>query len=286
MKKLIIKSLIILFAILVILALLANRFRFIPFGEVEIESLIFTQETSQAYDFQWSDPDNGYLQRLSLKFGLDEIILDQDSDLSKILAVTDWTHNLWSHDGNNQPEQNDPLSIYREAISQNRNFRCVEYAIVLTGSLNALDFPSRVLALKMKDVETIKSGAGHVVTETYSSEFDKWVFIDPQWNAIPVINDIPLNAVEFQQALVDNRNEIEIPGFNNRKMVRYFNWIGDYLYYFDTNLDNRYVNDSSPQKLMLVPVGAKEPEVFQRNYPINNMYYTNSVTDFYQKPYR
>ncbi len=286
MKKLIIKSLIILFVILVILALLANRFRFIPFGEVEIESLIFTQETSQAYDFQWSDPDNGYLQGLSLEFGLDGIIRDQDSDLSKILAVTDWTHNLWSHSGSNQPEQNDPLSIYREAISQNRNFRCVEYAIVLTGSLNALDFPSRVLALKMKDVETIKSGAGHVVTETYSREFDKWIFIDPQWNAIPVINDIPLNAVEFQQALVENRDEIEIPGFNNRKMVRYFNWIGDYLYYFDTTLDNRYINNSSPQKLMLVPFGAVEPKVFQRNHPINNMYYTNSVTDFYPKPYR
>ncbi len=92
--------------------------------------------------------------------------------------------------------------------------------------------------------------------------------------------------MEFQQALVENRDEIKIPGFNNRNMVRYFNWIGDYLYYFDTNLDNRYVNDSSPQKLMLVPVGANEPKVFQRNHPINNMYYINSVTDFYQKPYR
>lgn len=284
MKKFIIKSIIILAILLIILVILASRYRFIPSGVSEVESLSFNQGISQDYNFQWSNSENEYLKRLSVEFGLNEIIRDKETEIDKILAVTDWTHNLWSHDGNNQPEQNDPISIYRESKDNNRDFRCVEYAIILNGSLHALDFPSRVLALKMKDVETRKSGAGHVVNETYSSEFNKWVFIDPQWNAIPVLNGIPLNAVEFQKALIENRDEIEISGFSNSKVVRYFNWIGDYLYYFDTNIDQRYVNDSSPQKLMLVPIGANEPEVFQRNYPINNMYYTSSINEFYPNP--
>lgn len=284
MKKHIKKSLFVLLILLVALAVLANRYKFIPFGSVEIERLSFNQSITQDYNFRWSSSENDYLKSLSEEFGLNEIIRDKETDLEKILAVTDWTNKLWSHSGSNQPEQTDSISIYREATEHNRNFRCVEYAIVLTGSLNALDFPSRVLALKTKDVETRKSGAGHVVTETYSRDFAKWIFIDPQWNAIPVLNDIPLNAVEFQQTLVDNRNEIEIIGFNNRKRVLYFNWIAEYLYYFDTNLDQRYVNNSSPQKLMLVPVGANEPKVFQRNFPIENMCYTNSIAEFYPDP--
>ncbi|MDD4190907.1 MAG: hypothetical protein PHI28_06235 [Mangrovibacterium sp.] len=44
-------------------------------------------------------------------------------------------------------------------------------------------------------------GAGHVVTEAYSKELDEWIFIDPQFNIIPVLNGCPLNGVEFQNEI-------------------------------------------------------------------------------------
>ena len=286
MKKISIKLLMIPSILLLIMVILTGcKYRWlIPLGEIEIENLAFNQGISQDYNFQWSSPENEYLRALFEEFELENIVRDHETELDKIMAVTEWTQNLWSHDGNNEPEQNDPISIYREANEQNRNFRCVEYSIVLNGSLNALGFPSRVLSLKTQDVETREYGAGHVVTETYSREFDRWIFIDPQWSAIPVLNNVPLNAVEFQEALANNRDDLEVLGFSNRRKVRYFNWIGEYLYYFDTTLNQRYVNNKSPQRLMLVPVGAEEPKVFQQNHPITNMYFTSSIDEFYPNP--
>jgi hypothetical protein len=35
---------------------------------------------------------------------------------------------------------------------------------------------------------------------------------------------------------------------------------------------------------MLVPLGAKNPTVFQIKYPLDYLIYTNSLKDFYQIP--
>ncbi|HKL92232.1 MAG TPA: hypothetical protein VJ871_03030, partial [Bacteroidales bacterium] len=65
---------------------------------------------------------------------------------------------------------------------------------------------------------------------------------------------------------------------------------GKYLYYFDALFDQRSLRDESYKriegmtKLTLVPVGSKEPRVFQRSSKINYSHYTHSLNDFYQKP--
>jgi hypothetical protein len=67
------------------------------------------------------------------------------------------------------------------------------------------------------------------------------------------------------------------------------NFIPHYLYYFDIPFDNRMENPDrlkieGKSKLMLVPLGAKNPKVFQFTGTINNCLYTNSLTDFYRTP--
>ncbi|MBP7480703.1 MAG: hypothetical protein KA785_09685, partial [Spirochaetaceae bacterium] len=101
---------------------------------------------------------------------------------------------------------------------------------------------------------------------------------------IPVLNGIPLNAVEFQNALVNNRFDVDILSAADLSKTYYFNWIDDYLFYFNISLDNRVVDYESSMSLMLVPIGAKNPKVFQKKWPITNMLYTNSVSAFYTEP--
>ena len=133
-------------------------------------------------------------------------------------------------------------------------------------------------------METRESGAGHVVLEAYSKDMDKWIMVDSQWDVIPVLNGIPLNAVEFQNALVNNRFDVDILSAADLSKTYYFNWIGEYLFYFDVLVDNRVVNRTSPMSLMLVPVGEKNPVVFQKEWPIEDMIYTHSVNAFYTEP--
>jgi len=240
--------------------------------------------TDESYDFLWSYPDEPYLKSLRMEYELDKIVDGSNSDYEKVQAICYWVHGLWEHHGSNEPQNDDPISILQE-VKQGKRFRCVEYAIVINGCLNALGIPARGLALKTEDVETRRSGAGHVVVETYLLDINKWILVDGQWSVIPLLNGTPLNAVELQNALAQNLPGLTIWSPSEIKADKYFRWIRPYLFYFDIKLDNRVgVPDRLSKKLMLVPIGAKKPKVFQRKHPIGDVIYTHSVRAFYTKP--
>lgn len=252
-----------------------------------------TVNVNAQISFQFPDTSNNpYLAELRSLYALDKLVTSNSSDLEKILVVLNWTHNQWKHDGNNQPSKPDALTILKEA-KEGENFRCVEYGIVVSRALLALNFKARVLGLKTKDVETTQSGAGHVLAEVWVPSFQKWALIDGQFNIMPVLDGIPLNAVELQEAISNKKNFklVDANGeVNRRRRANYLSFIGDYLYYLDVKFDEREVKYQERLKLndkiaiMLVPLGAKNPTIFQKNYSINYAYYTNSLKDFYKKP--
>lgn len=204
---------------------------------------------------------------------------DSPGEIASKLRV--YVNGLWKHDGMNEPEKSDPLTIIKEARN-GRHFRCVEYSIVLDGFLKSLGIPSRILALKTKDCETRLSGAGHVAVEYYDIIFNKWVMADAQFSFIPVLNDIPLNAVELQNsltkdALPDNMNLTE-EGKNNE----YFDFVYEYLYYMSFKIEVSRRKEFS--HLMLVPEGSNKPEIFQQKYPITGHIPTCNIEEFYKLP--
>ena len=134
-----------------------------------------------------------------------KLIENKIEDIDKVLSVLNWTHNQWRHNGSNEPSKNDALTILKEARG-GKKFRCVEYGIVASTALQSLNFKARVLGLKTADVETKKYGAGHVLAEVWMPQFNKWVLIDGQFNLMPILENVPLNAVEFQQAISENKN--------------------------------------------------------------------------------
>lgn len=251
----------------------------------QVPILKFDHEpTAESYDFLWSSPDDPYLKRLRTEYELDKIIAGSKSDYEKVQTICHWVHGLWEHHGDNTPKNDDPISILQE-VKQGKRFRCVEYAIVISGCLNALGIPSRVLSLKTEDCETKNSGAGHVVAEAYLRDMNKWIMVDGQWDIIPLLDGTPLNAIELQNALAQKLPGLNISSLSGNKADEYFEWIAPYLFYFDIPLDNRVgVPDRSPKRLMLVPIGVKEPKVFQRKWPIRNTIYTHSARAFYVKP--
>jgi transglutaminase-like putative cysteine protease len=245
------------------------------------------------YEFKFSDTlNNAFLAQLRTEYALFKLIDNKKQDIDNVLAILNWTHSQWTHDGSNEPSNNDALTILREA-RDGKNFRCVEYGIVSKTALEALNYKARVIALKTKDVEITKFGAGHVLAEVWMPQFRKWVLIDGQFNVMPILDNIPLNAVEFQQAIAENKNFqlIDMNGeVSKKRRKKYLSFIFDYLYYIDAKFDNRYlpVNEKltyeGKSSLMLVPLGGNNPKIFQIKYPLDYVIYTNSLKDFYQTP--
>jgi len=236
--------------------------------------------------YSFSSYSQDYLDNLREKYNLDKLCNDCKTDYEKVLSVTKWVSNLWEHDGNNQPEKYDADFILNEVINNGKCFRCVEYGIVIYACLNALNITARQLGLMTADVETREYGAGHVGAEAYLKDMNKWIFIDGQYGIIPKLDNMPLNAVEFADSLEKTEEYGEKLNVVNVKQniskEDYFNWIKEYLYYYNYTYWEKGENESLKEKtIMLGPTGAEKPKVFQIKWPLKIDIYTHSVVDFY-----
>lgn len=260
-----------------------------------LKEISYSNESPNSlFEFYYSDTlENDYLRELRKKYDIDLLVIEQKSDFEKIKSILDWTSKQWEHNGSNNPTKQDALTILKEA-REGKQFRCVEYGIVATATLNSIGIPARTLGLKTRDVEKVMRGAGHVVSEVYSKELGKWIFIDPQFNIIPTLNGKPLNGIEFQKEIFNKNINLKLINkqgeLSKLDSERYIKWVGKYLFYFDVLFDQKTLNSSKFKaingmtKLTLVPVGRKEPHIFQRHSKINYSYYTHSLNDFYRIP--
>jgi hypothetical protein len=211
--------------------------------------------------FIWDAANDPYLAELRATWSLER--LRGPTDLDTVRAVSGWVSSLWQHDGESVPKQSDPASILAE-VRQGGRFRCVEYAIVVKGCLSALGIPSRVLGLMTSDVETRRSGAGHVVAEAYLRDRRAWVMVDGQWSAVPFLRGAPLSAVGLQEALASSPADVTFEGLPVSRWRSYQAWVAPYLFYFSAPRDNRTSGlDPAPGRFILVPAGADAPRVFQ-----------------------
>lgn len=256
-------------------------------ADLEYANSLFSYEEDEAVSSGgWCPYDDAYLTRLREEYALEELVADCKSDFERVQKVTRWVTNLWPHDGDNIPEQNDPLFILESVTKEGGQYRCVEYGTVICGCLNALGIPSRTIGLKTQDVETREYGAGHVAAEAYLKDYGKWVFIDGQWGKIPVMGDTPLNAVQLGEVLQNPGQYEEALCFlsfqdNGAGDGEYEEWIGEYLYYYDVTSYTQPGKEEGSSHIMLTPSGAADPKIFQIYYPLDIDAYTHSVPSFY-----
>ncbi|MDH7447040.1 transglutaminase-like domain-containing protein [Aquimarina sp. 2201CG14-23] len=288
MPRFIIRKLnIILITLLVLNSCASNKY---PSSKIIAVTFDIESKDESMCDLIFPNPEtNKELLELKKTYKLKELISTGNSDIEKSLILLNWTNSRWKHDGNNRPEKNDVISILKEA-EKGEKFRCVEYGIVLSAALNSIGIPTRTLGIKTKDVETTTYGAGHIVSEAYIPELKKWVFMDGQINYIPFLDGVPLNAVEYKNAIVNHKERIELRNlsgtFDTTEALKKINWVAKYLFYFDVRFDSseKRVNCNKKSSLMLVPINEKNPTVFQVINKMDHLRYTHNLKDFYQKP--
>ena len=247
--------------------------------------LVFDEQRSESnFEFVFSAPDEPYLLKLRSRFRLDVVVADATTDLGRLKAINAWVHQQFRHDGQNEPTGTDPLSILEEAAT-GEDFRCVEYASVVSGCLNAIGIPSRIVELKTRGCERSTGGAGHVLAEAYLRDLEKWALVDPQWDVIVMEDEVPLNLVELQRALSAAGADVRVVS-DNPDADMWLDWIAQFLFYLDVRFDQRVTAEGlkwERPRLMLVPIGAKKPTLFQK-HPLPNVSYTHSSADFYEPP--
>lgn len=235
----------------------------------------------------FSPPTHPYYRELREWFELDRRIGRARSELGRARAICTSVHGRWRHSNDDEPSRNDAITILREA-AKGRRFRCVQYAVVLSGGLNAFGIPARVVSMMSSDVESRPSGASHVVCEMWLGAMAKWALIDAQENAIVTMDSLPLNCVEIASRLGSPNIRVDIPDLPpGVDPGRYLspNGFGSNFCYFQTRVDQRpTVHPGEGASILLVPKGAVEPKVFQGFAPFTNVIYTRSSSSFYPSP--
>ena len=232
--------------------------------------------------------EKGYLDSLRSKYPIE--IKNSKTQIDKVLTILNWTRTRWEHRGDVSPKKNDAISILDE-VKEGGRFPCFAYGYVLASQLKVAGFKSRVIYLKTKDIATSMSGGGHVATEVFIDELQKWVFVDAQFNIMPFLNNVPLNALELQNAIRTNFGMLEFKSVGKVDKMSYVSFVQPYLFYFDCHFDQRESIISERNKvngkrsLMLVPLEVENPSfMLVWNSKINYCEYTNAVNDFYAKP--
>ncbi len=248
------------------------------------QKLSFLKDATQfqyPYEYPILTPD--YITLLKNTYSIENVLIEAKTDIEILTTITTWAHEQWNHNGGNVPSQPNAHTILQE-VAQGKNFRCVEYSIVIAELMQALGYKARVLGLKQKECETLLTGAGHAVAEVFLPEFNKWVFADGQFNAIPVLDGRPLNAVEFQEALTEKQLYQRLLTKNTAiPFEKYAEWVYPYLHYFDFKVQYRDTGIEQ-NSLMLVPLNSRKPKYFQKKWGVGNCLYTHDIRDFYEIP--
>jgi hypothetical protein len=108
---------------------------------------------------------------------LERLPVPSQSAWATARKLLEWVHKSWRH-ANAHVDDPDALTVL-ERVDAGERFACVEYSIVLSQALNAVRIPSRRVDLRQPAHHT-GVGRGHVVSEAWIDELDRWVVLDGQ----------------------------------------------------------------------------------------------------------
>lgn len=203
-----------------------------------------------------------------------------DNQLTNQVRIMNWVHGLWRHNPIQTAKNQNCISILEE-VKQGKTFRCLEYASVLTQTMQSLGYPARIIEL-CSDGMSYGLAKAHAAAEVWNDELQKWIFVDPQNNAIWKNGSEYLNAAEVRAVIESKKDDslvmivfpspwLAIENVSPAVWRKYFH----YLFF---HYDNRYT--SNPDILQqLAPVcfllQGQTPELLYQGIPREIDFSTN-----------
>jgi len=186
--------------------------------------------------FEYAASTDPILTEFRETYQLDRIA-GTSSEIERLVRVMCWVHRLTSHAVNpTRPEEMTGLHLVRWTLEEGKRFNCWMYATVLNDALLSLGFASRLVHLCPHSDHPNES---HYVTAVYSSEYKKWIHLDPDMCAyVTDEHGVPLGVGEIRERIIDQRPLL----VSNTIDMAYTSMLGKplvksvYLWYLSKNL--------------------------------------------------
>lgn len=150
------------------------------FSKILKQSAGYTKNTAKDIPaFTYMDANDSNLVRIRNYFNLDSIAGTGD-EISKIKNLLTWVHNVVRHDGSSMnPKEKNAIAMVEVCKKENRGINCRMMAQLLNECYLAMGFKSRfVTCMPQKMINDC-----HVINSVYSKTLNKWLWMDPTFNA-------------------------------------------------------------------------------------------------------
>lgn len=194
--------------------------------------------------FTYQDQSNPNLVALRKGFNLDSIA-GYGNDVSKILSLLHWIHNLIPHDGNHDnPTVKNAMSMIAQCKREERGLNCRGLSTVLNECYLSMGFKSRFITCMPKD--SVFDDC-HVINSVYLPKENKWIWIDPTNNAYVMNENGELLSIEeVRERIINDKPIILNPdaNWNNKssttKQDYLYNYMAKNLYRLQSPLVSEY----------------------------------------------
>jgi hypothetical protein len=228
--------------------------------------------------FTYQESTDAELIALKEKYKLAEIS-GTGTDFEKSKNLLKWVHELIDQDGNSTlPKERSAMSLIEYAQNNKQGLNCRGLAIILNESLLSIGIKSRYIELIPKDL----SIDSHIVVAAYIPNLDKWVFLDPSFNAYFLDNTkTPMSVGEVREALINNfplktNDDIESGS------VVYTNYISKNIYRLGSPVNSSVGYDSNKEKSFIL-LNPKDDNYDFYHKPFTSSIIHNQAT-FWAKP--
>lgn len=248
------------------------------------------ENTDSLPQFTYQSADNRNLKEVRTFFNLDSVAGNGD-EVSKIINILNFAHNTIKHNGNNFALcEFDAIDIYNYNKSTGKGVNCRHLAIALNEMYLSMDFSSRYVTCMPKNPDDLDC---HVINTVYSTQLQKWMWVDPTFNAyVKDESGNLLSIAEVRERLIANKPLVlnEDANWNNvsKQTKEYYldNYMAKNLYWIQCidysrfNPESRYRKNEN-KYIALLPVGF---EFDLRDGIITPEYVTHDPGYFWQVP--
>lgn len=250
--------------------------------------------------FTYQSKNDSGLVALRKAFNLDSIA-GHGSDVSQLLNLMHWLHNLVPHDGQHEnPQVKNALSMITVCKKENRGLNCRGLATTLNECYLSLGFKSRFVTCLPKDSLGIDYDC-HVINMVYAPSLKKWLWIDPTFDTY-VMNEKGdlLGIEEVRQRIIDNSPLIISPNANwnhrssETKEHYLFYYMAKNLYRLECPVNSTFNMETTAagkniEYIQLLPLDyfkqpVKTSWTNKNSKTAYTYYYTNNPAYFWQVP--
>lgn len=248
------------------------------------------QQCDTLPEWRYAAPNDRELVRVREYFQLDSIAGAGD-ELSKIKNILRWVHDNIEHDGSSPwPEHRNSIAMYELCKREGRGINCRMLAMVLNECYLSMGLKSRYVTCMPR---TMVSDC-HVINVVYSNQLDKWVWVDPTFNAYLTDDNGEMMSIDEVRECIRSGRKCHLnddANWNNRSKQTYENYIEYYmaknLFVLQCRSVSEWAAESDEKQagewrmVTLVP-----SDYYEKCKPGKYRAYTSDAEWFWQSPYK